>query len=59
MTTTATGWEAVIGLAALTIFLGFLASGVVGPGVCAAAVGVFTTFYLAYDVTIHRVSIGR
>lgn len=48
-----------IGLAALTIFLGFLASGVVGPGVGAAAVGVFTTCYLAYDVTIHRVSIGR
>jgi hypothetical protein len=48
-----------IGLAALTVFLGVLASGVVSHGVGAAAVGVFTSFYLAYDMTIHRVSIGR
>ncbi len=49
----------IVGLAAFTIFIGFLASGVVKPGVGAAAVGIFTTFYFAYDMTIHRVSIDR
>ncbi len=49
----------IVGLVALTVFLGFLASGLLGAGSAAALVGVFTTFYLAYDKTIHRVSIDR
>jgi hypothetical protein len=46
-----------LGLAALTVFLAFLLGNFVKPGWGAAAVGIFTLFYLAYDKTIHGVSI--
>jgi hypothetical protein len=49
----------VTGLAALTIFLAVLASNIAAPGIGAAALGVFAAGYLAYDLTIHRLSIGR